>query len=149
MISLFTMRCSLAVTRAFLQRHLSQQIKPSESISASILPIKPQEHHKLITGTLWMVLPWSLLGSVGKIGANIAFESWLFGFRLCLGQGQFTLLRNCRSESFQLGQLRGDIPKLDRSKFRLKWAELWPYKEIWFKIGSFWCMFTFKHPIIT
>ena len=35
---------------------------------------------------------WSLpLGSVGKIGAYIALESWLFGFRPCSGQGQFTI----------------------------------------------------------
>ena len=27
----------------------------------------------------------------------------------------------------QLGKLRGDNPKLDRSKFRSKWVELWPY----------------------
>ena len=35
---------------------------------------------------------WSLpLGSVGKIGAYIALESWLFRFRPCSGQGQFTI----------------------------------------------------------
>ena len=28
---------------------------------------------------------------MGRIDANIALESWLFGFRPCLGQGQFTL----------------------------------------------------------
>ena len=34
---------------------------------------------------------WSLsLGSVGKIGAYIALESWLFRFWPCSGQGQLT-----------------------------------------------------------
>ena len=28
---------------------------------------------------------------MGRIEADIAFESWLFGFRPCSGQGQFTL----------------------------------------------------------
>ena len=41
--------------------------------------------------TYSMVWSWSSY-SVGKIGADIALESWLFGFRPCLGQGQFTLL---------------------------------------------------------
>ena len=36
---------------------------------------------------------WSLsLGSVGKIGAYIALESRLFGFRPCSGQGQLTII---------------------------------------------------------
>ena len=29
---------------------------------------------------------------MGRIEADIALESWLFGFRPCSGQGQFTLL---------------------------------------------------------
>ena len=45
---------------------------------------------KPFTGTLWMVWSWSSC-SVHKIGANITLESWLFGFRPCSGQGQFTL----------------------------------------------------------
>ena len=28
---------------------------------------------------------------MGRIEADIALESWLFGFRPCSGQGQFTL----------------------------------------------------------
>ena len=28
---------------------------------------------------------------MGRIEAGIALESWLFGFRPCSGQGQFTL----------------------------------------------------------
>ena len=37
-----------------------------------------------------MIWSW-FSGSVGKIGANIALESWLFRFRLCSRQGQLTL----------------------------------------------------------
>ena len=29
---------------------------------------------------------------MGRIEADIALESWLFGFRPCSGQGQFTLM---------------------------------------------------------
>ena len=29
---------------------------------------------------------------MGRIETDIALESWLFGFRPCLGQGQFTQL---------------------------------------------------------
>ena len=40
-----------------------------------------------------MVWSW-FSGSVGKIGANIVLESWLFGFQPCSEQGQFTLIPN-------------------------------------------------------
>ena len=30
---------------------------------------------------------------MGRVEADIALESWLFGFRPCSGQGQFTLLQ--------------------------------------------------------
>ena len=32
---------------------------------------------------------------MGRIEADIALESWLFGFRPCLGQGQLTLPEMC------------------------------------------------------
>ena len=36
---------------------------------------------------------------MGRIEADIALESWLFGFRPCSGQGQFTLLVGLASHS--------------------------------------------------
>ena len=42
------------------------------------------------TGFLWMGWLWSW-GSMGRIEADIAVKSWLFGFKPCSGQGQFTL----------------------------------------------------------
>ena len=36
----------------------------------------------------WFII---ILGSIRIIEADIALESWLFGFRPCSGQGQFTL----------------------------------------------------------
>ena len=30
---------------------------------------------------------------MGRIEADFALESWLFGFQPCLGQGQFTLVK--------------------------------------------------------
>ena len=45
---------------------------------------------KPFTVFLWMGWLWSW-GSMGRIAAEIALESWLFGFRPCSGQGHFTL----------------------------------------------------------
>ena len=50
---------------------------------------------------------------MGKIEGDIALESWLFGFRPCSGQGQFTLLAKMRTEpkmtvNFQLHHSNGN-----------------------------------------
>ena len=42
---------------------------------------------------------------MGRIEADIALESWLFGFRPCSGQGQFTLLAKMRTEPKMRSQL--------------------------------------------
>ena len=42
---------------------------------------------------------------MGRIEADIALESWLFGFRSCSGQGQFTLLAKIRTEPKMTSQL--------------------------------------------
>ena len=69
----------------------------SSAMSASLLPIEPQDHsqpiHRINVNGLVMIFQ-VVSGSVGKVGANIALESWLFRFRPCSGQGQFTLIGN-------------------------------------------------------
>ena len=40
---------------------------------------------------------------MGRIEADIALESWLFGFRPCSGQGQFTILSSPPACSAGLG----------------------------------------------
>ena len=45
---------------------------------------------KPFTGFLWMGWLWSW-GSMGRIEADIALESWLFRFRPCSGQVQFSV----------------------------------------------------------
>ena len=38
---------------------------------------------------------------MGRIEADIALESWLFGFRPCSGQGQFTLVRQIYTDTYR------------------------------------------------
>ena len=82
-----------------------------------------------------MIWSWSS-GSIGKIGANIALESWLFGFRPCSGQGQFTLCHTYLISSapriLSMGAARMKISYIVASRVRninlmRPWSKCWAH----------------------